>query len=81
MQLHFYMFSTLMSLEDRLRLKLKVKTYVWLDHPYIHSTTVLCDCRKYMSVLQGLKITSFYFPEGRPVSMQKFRPCGLPVPT
>ena len=26
----FYMLSTLMSLEDRLRLKLKVKTYVWL---------------------------------------------------
>ena len=25
-----YMFSTLMHLEDRLRLKLKVKTYVWL---------------------------------------------------
>ena len=38
-----------MSLEDRLRLKLNVKTEIslcmatMLDHPYIHSTTVLCD--------------------------------------
>ena len=45
-------FSTLMSLKDRLRLKLKVITEIslcmaiMLDHPgypYIHSTTVLCD--------------------------------------
>ena len=31
MQLFFYMFFTLMSLKDRLRLKLKVKTHVWLN--------------------------------------------------
>ena len=30
MKLRFYMFSTLMSSEDRLRLKLKVFPYVWL---------------------------------------------------
>ena len=40
MQLLFYLFSTLMSLEDRLRLKLKVKTEIslcmaiMLDHPW-----------------------------------------------
>ena len=37
MQFLFYMFSTLMSLEDRLRLKLKVKTLcmaIMLDHPW-----------------------------------------------
>ena len=45
----FYMFSTLMSLEDRSRLELKVRASIslcmpiMLDHPYIHSTTVLCD--------------------------------------
>ena len=52
----FYMFSTSMSLEDRLRLKLKVKTniclYMAINYNnagppmailYIHSTTVLCD--------------------------------------
>ena len=44
------MFSTLMSLEDRLRLKLKVKLmYGYNEGPpmvipvYVHSTTVLCD--------------------------------------
>ena len=40
MQLLFYLFSTLMSLEDRWRLKLKVKTEIslcmaiMLDHPW-----------------------------------------------
>ena len=49
MQLLFYMFSTLMSLEDRLRLKLKVKTMYGYNAgppmaiPISHSTTVLCD--------------------------------------
>ena len=43
------MFSTLMSLEDRMRLELKVKTEIslymaiMLDHPYVRTTTVLCD--------------------------------------
>ena len=49
MQLFFYLFSTLMSLEDRLRLNLKVKTEISLcmaimrDHPWQSRTTVLCD--------------------------------------
>ena len=50
MQLRFYIFSTLVSLEDRLRLKLKVKTNIScysagppMAIPIIHSTTVLCD--------------------------------------
>ena len=43
----FYMFSTLMSLKDRLRLKLKVSLCmaIMLDNPYIHSTTILRDNR------------------------------------
>ena len=46
----FYMLSTLMSLEDRLRLKLKVKTNIslyimaiMLDHMAIPIYTVRCD--------------------------------------
>ena len=48
----FYLFSTLMSLEDRLRLKLKVKTEIslcmaiMLDHPWQY--TVLCDISVYL---------------------------------
>ena len=38
MQLLFHMFSTLMSLEDRLRLKLKVKYMaIMLDHPCVNT--------------------------------------------
>ena len=45
------MFSTSMSLEDRLRLKQKVKYILMygynagppIGNPYMHSTTVLCD--------------------------------------
>ena len=50
MQLLSYMFSTLMSLKDRLRLKLKVKTEIsiMLDHPWQSSTTVLWDTYTYM---------------------------------
>ena len=49
MQLLFYMFFTLMSLKDRLRLKLKVKTQIslcmaiMLDNPWQSLYTVLCD--------------------------------------
>ena len=47
MQLLFYMFSTLMSLEDRLKLKVKTKISLYmavmLDHPWQSRTRVLCD--------------------------------------
>ena len=50
MQLLFYMFSTLMSLKDGLRLKLKVKTKIslcmpiMLDHPWQSSTIYIPYC-------------------------------------
>ena len=59
MQLLFYMFSTLMSLEDRLRLKLKVKTNISFMYRYsagplmaipIYTVLPYCAINKHISI-------------------------------